>query len=237
MGRGSPRAAAESQRRNGPASERPAPASSRKYAASSNDLRNARYARSRGTFTTWASDAAAKAASATSLTGHSTPSAIDTRAPPQAAPLRRTARRPAPRSSLQHASLWPGRVPRAAAARPPGRGARSPPSTSRPAEPPAARVRLRRGSAPPRTPRPVGQQARQPVGRGIATIRSNRSRRARESLSRNAASRCGEHLQSAAGSPRAPHGQRFIAATSWNLAGKVARPPTRAMLTTPSSSG
>ena len=56
------------------------------------------------------------------------------------------------------------------------------------------------------------------------TTRSKRSSSARESLSRNAASRCGEHEHSAAGSPRPPHGHRFIVATSWKRAGKSACP-------------
>ena len=42
---------------------------------------------------------------------------------------------------------------------------------------------------------------------------------------------------SAAGSPRAPHGQRFIVATSRNRAGNTARPATRATPIEPSSSG
>ena len=41
----------------------------------------------------------------------------------------------------------------------------------------------------------------------------------------------------AAPSPRAPQGQRFIAATSWKRAGNTARPATRTTETTPSSSG
>ena len=74
-------------------------------------------------------------------------------------------------------------------------------------------------------------------GRGIATARSKRSSSARESFSRYAASRCGVHAHSTAGSPRAPQGHMFIVPTSWKLAGKSACPPTRAMATTPSSSG
>ena len=74
-------------------------------------------------------------------------------------------------------------------------------------------------------------------GRGTVTTRSKRSSSARESLSRNAARRCVEQEHSTAGSPRPPHGQRFIVATSWNRAGKSAMPCARAMLTTPSSSG
>ena len=35
----------------------------------------------------------------------------------------------------------------------------------------------------------------------------------------------GVHPHSTAGSPRAPHGHRFIVPTSWNRAGKIARPP------------
>ena len=46
-----------------------------------------------------------------------------------------------------------------------------------------------------------------------------------------------EQEHSIAVSPRAPHGQRFIVATSWNRAGKSAWPCTRATETTPSSSG
>ena len=42
-----------------------------------------------------------------------------------------------------------------------------------------------------------------------------------------AASRCAEHVHATAGSPRAPHGQRFIVPTSWNDAGKSAVPSTR----------
>ena len=56
-------------------------------------------------------------------------------------------------------------------------------------------------------------------GRGTTTTRSNRSSRARESLFAYAASRCAEHVQATAGSPRAPHGQRFIVPTSWKDAG------------------
>ena len=74
-------------------------------------------------------------------------------------------------------------------------------------------------------------------GRGTATTRSKRSSSARESFARYAASRCAVHEQLAPASPRAPHGQRFIVATSWNRAGKTARPAARAMQTTPSSSG
>ena len=68
-------------------------------------------------------------------------------------------------------------------------------------------------------------------GRGTVTTRSKRSSSARESLSRKAASRCAEHEHSTAGSPRPPHGQRFIVATSWKRAGKSAMPWARAMLT------
>ena len=74
-------------------------------------------------------------------------------------------------------------------------------------------------------------------GRGIATARSNRSRSARESFSRYAASRWALQPHSTAGSPRAPHGHMFIVPTSWNRAGKIACPPARATATTPSSSG
>src|SRR5207248_8984678 len=65
-------------------------------------------------------------------------------------------------------------------------------------------------------------------GRGTVTSRSKRSSSARDSLSRYAASRCLEHEHSAAGSPRAPQGHRFIVATSWNRAGNTAFPSTRA---------
>ena len=58
--------------------------------------------------------------------------------------------------------------------------------------------------------------------RGTWTTRSKRSSSARESLSRYAASRCGEQEHSAAGSPRPPQGQRFIVPTSTNRAGKTA---------------
>src|SRR6185437_12169264 len=81
---------------------------------------------------------------------------------------------------------------------------------------------------------PSSSQAR---GRGTVTTRSNRSSSARESLSRYAANRATEHEHSAAGSPCAPHGQRFIVATSWKRAGKTILPPTRAIETAPSSSG
>ena len=74
-------------------------------------------------------------------------------------------------------------------------------------------------------------------GRGIATTRSNRSRSARETLSRYAVTRADVHEQSSRGSPRPPQGHRFIVATSRNRAGNSARPPTRATDTTPSSSG
>jgi hypothetical protein len=73
--------------------------------------------------------------------------------------------------------------------------------------------------------------------RGTTTTRSKRSRRARESLSRYEASRWGEHEHSAAGSPRAPQGQRFIVPTSWIRAGKTHCPWTREIATNPSSSG
>ena len=74
-------------------------------------------------------------------------------------------------------------------------------------------------------------------GLGTCTTRSKRSSNARESFSPYAASFCGEQRHSAAGSPRAPHGQRFIVATRTNRAGKTAWPATRAIATTPSSSG
>ena len=74
-------------------------------------------------------------------------------------------------------------------------------------------------------------------GRGIWTTRSNRSSSARDRRSRYAVSRCAVHPQRSPGSPRPPHGQRFIVPTSWNRAGYVARPPTRATETNPSSSG
>ena len=97
----------------------------------------------------------------------------------------------------------------------------------------AATIRARTGSE----DSPFAEASSTARGLGTVTTRSKRSRSARESLSRNAASRCGEHEHSAAGSPRAPHGHRFIVATSWNRAGKIAAPAARAIATTPSSSG
>ena len=77
---------------------------------------------------------------------------------------------------------------------------------------PAARAGRQRARGPAPTPRPARPRARSARGRGTVTTRSKRSRSARESLSRNAASRCGEHEHSAAGSPRPAHGHRFIVA-------------------------
>ncbi len=73
-------------------------------------------------------------------------------------------------------------------------------------------------------PSPGGAASSAARGRGIATARSKRSRSARESFSRYAASRCGLHRHSTAGSPRAPHGHMFIVPTSWKRAGKSAVP-------------
>ena len=94
-----------------------------------------------------------------------------------------------------------------------------------------------RDDAPDRRPRPAGQRARPRAAE--ASRRRGRSGRAARATAcpGTQTAAAAEHLQSAAGSPRAPHGQRFIAATSWKRAGNTARPPTRAMLTTPSSSG
>ena len=75
--------------------------------------------------------------------------------------------------------------------------------------------------------RALARRARELAGaraRHASTTRSKRSSSARESLSRYAASRSGEQEHSAAGSPRAPHGQRFIVPTSWNRAGKTSAP-------------
>ena len=75
-------------------------------------------------------------------------------------------------------------------------------------------------------------------GRGTVTTRSKRSSSARESLSRNAASRCGEHEHSAAGSPRAAARDTGSSSpTSWKRAGKSAWPARARRETTPSSSG
>ncbi len=133
----------------------------------------------------------------------------------------------------------PGHGParRAAAARRRGRAAPTPD--------PSARARLRRAAPAPAAtrsataaePSPGAPESSWARGLGTVTTRSNRSSSARESLSRYRASRCAEQLQSSAASPRAPHGHRFIVPTSWKRAGNSARPSTRAIETTPSSSG
>ena len=74
-------------------------------------------------------------------------------------------------------------------------------------------------------------------GRGTVKARSKRSSSARESRSRCRWSDCAVQAHAAPGTPRAPHGQRFIVPTSWKRAGNVTRPPTRTIVTAPSSSG
>ena len=125
---------------------------------------------------------------------------------------------------------------RAAAARQRGRAAPKPPpcgaASSR--EPPRSGDTRSRTGADGSDGGAASSSAR---GRGIATTRSKRSSSARDTLSRYAAIRAGGHAHSRRGSPRPPHGHRFIVATSRKRAGKSARPPTRATETTPSSSG
>ena len=103
----------------------------------------------------------------------------------------------------------------------------------------AAAGRVHRARVPVRRPMPPPGAPRAPPHAVAASRRRgrNRSSRARESFSRYAESRCGEHAHSTAGSPRPPHGHMFIVPTSWNRAGKIACPPTRATATNPSSSG
>ncbi len=192
----------------------------------------------RGSPTRCASVAAANAASASSLTPRQLlRRAVRERLGDVLGRDRR--RRPrARRPSARRGRRAPGRGPRAAAARPPGSSSSSASAVRRERRRRRA-ARARPRPAPHRLPRP--RRARRPAprarGRGTATTRSKRSSSARESLSRKAASRCGEHEHSAAGSPRAPHGHRFIVPTSWKRAGKSAWPATRATATTPSSSG
>ena len=79
--------------------------------------------------------------------------------------------------------------------------------------PPAAVPRpVRPAREPQRTASPGTASSSCPLGLGTCTTRSKRSSNARESFSPYAASFCGEQRHSTAGSPRAPHGQRFIVA-------------------------
>ena len=77
-----------------------------------------------------------------------------------------------------------------------------------------------------------------PRGRGTASDEIEAvEQRAREPLAvpLDALRRCTRTR--AAGSPRAPHGQRFMSRRAGSAPGRRARPPTRATATTPSSSG
>ena len=92
---------------------------------------------------------------------------------------------------------------RAANARPRGRGAPSPPAATG-----AARRTRATRPALARSRGPAGPAASSAArGRGIASTRSKRSRSARESLSRKAASRCGEQEHPPPGRPRAARAQ------------------------------
>ena len=108
------------------------------------------------------------------------------------------------------------------------------PRSARPAPAPALRSPAR---APPLSALP--DRSRAPALGPAALSRPGRSDRA--ALARACRDRrraaAAEQEHSAAGSPRAPHGQRFIVATSWNRAGKTILPPTRAIEIAPSSSG
>ena len=141
------------------------------------------------------------------------------------------------RSSAPRVRRARGRAPTAAAARPRARAARRRRAC-------AAAARPRAGS---RAGRPARDRRRMPPTvrprarphAGAARRRRGRSgRAARATACRGTRSRrCAEHVHSAPASPRAPHGQRFIVATSWKRAGNTARPAARAIATTPSSSG
>ena len=146
--------------------------------------------------------------------------------------------RRAPRRYVRRAPRGLGRVRRAVRVPPRDRATRT--------QPPFAEGHRRHGVAfaaattrasDARRGFPGGAASSSARGLGIATTRSKRSSNARDTFSRYAEIRCGLQPQSAAGSPRPPHGQRFIVATRRKRAGKSAWPPTRATETTPSSSG
>ena len=138
------------------------------------------------------------------------PQASGTRAPRRRGPARPRGARPAPRPSSRRVRRARARDPRAAAGRRRSRAAR----TRRPCDAEATtRKRSRATTTLSRTAleRSPGAAASSTArGRGIATARSNRSRSARESFSRYAASRWALQPHSTAGSPRPPHGHMFI---------------------------
>ena len=141
--------------------------------------------------------------------------ACGTRAPRRRAPARRRRRARARRSCARRGRHARAPCPRAAAGRPRSRAAprRRPFGAARRASA-AARALRERVRAPSADGSAGGAASSAARGRGIATARSNRSRSARESFSRYAASRCVVHAHSTAGSPRAPHGHMFIVPTS-----------------------
>ena len=140
--------------------------------------------------------------------------ASDTRAPRRRARARPTVV-PRERQSFEpHARRGLAHDPRAAAGRPRSRGAPTQRRSVAAASAAGARARRARAPAPLPKPPPGGAASSAARGRGIATARSNRSSRARESFSLYAASRCGEHAHSTAGSPRPPHGHMFMVPTS-----------------------
>ncbi len=73
--------------------------------------------------------------------------------------------------------------------------------------------------------------------RGTLTRRSIRSSRGPEIFSTYLATSRSEQVHRPEGCPRQPHGQGFMAATSWNRAGRCRVPPARVTVTRPSSSG
>ena len=169
--------------------------------------------------------------------------------------LRHSRARPASdrRAPPQRARLAPSRTPRArrSSARP-GRRAHSPARTGgagrrrgAAAHPPPCRATAASSRAAPAPRDACGTAASPRSARRRAPPAHARHRedeieaveqRARELVAVRA-SRCAEQLHWAAGSPRPPHGQRFIVPTSWNLAGKTTRPAARETETKPSSSG
>ena len=179
----------------------------------------------------------ANTASARSLTPRA-PAARDTRAPRRRAPAA-TSSAPA-RAAIVRDDACDARTAASGERQPVDRAREQVVRVGRAPQrrrPPAARVPTRRARETGSDASPGPAASSSARGRGTAMTRSNRSSSARESLSRYAASRWAEHEHSALGSPRAPHGQRFMVATSWKRAGKIARPAARAMQTKPSSSG
>ena len=73
--------------------------------------------------------------------------------------------------------------------------------------------------------------------RGIAIQRSIRSRNGPDTRRWYRSGSSGAHRQVRSDVPAKPHGQGFIAATSWNRAGKIVARPARAIATRPSSIG